>query len=206
MIPAIDPCGYLWANQGTWCYAWWACSPDEANGPQCTLHNLLRPLVCCFKDFFQPTTYMKPIYFLKKSFFEIKHTFVWNKKHGFQENKHYFFRKTTRFFFIFGLLPWKFIESLLQTFSQTFRGGCKFDWNFQCKLAGMGWKFHCKLSRLDCKFKETCRVVKVSLNLQSSLESLQWNFQPIPASLHWKFQSNLQPPWKFDWKFATNFQ
>ena len=86
MIPAIDPCGYLWANQGTWCYAWWACSPDEADGPQCTLHNLLRPLVCCFKDFFQPTTYMKPIYFLKKNIF-------WNKTHIFFETKNMVFKK-----------------------------------------------------------------------------------------------------------------
>ena len=171
----------------------------------------LLPLVCCFERFFSTNNMHETYLFFEKTFFEIKNTFVWNKKHGFQENKHYFFRKTTRFFFIFGLLPWKFIESLLQTFSQTFRGGCKFDWNFQCKLAGMGWKFHCKLSRLDCKFKETFRVaLKVSLNLQSSLESLQWNFQPIPASLHWKFQSNLQPPLKV-WlkvcnKLSINFQ
>ena len=73
-----------------------------------------------------------------------------------------FFKKTS-FLYIFCLLPWKFVESLLQTFSQTFRGGCKFDWNFQCKLAGLDWKFQCKLSRLDWNFKETCRAtLKVS--------------------------------------------
>ena len=116
-----------------------------------------------------------------------------------------FFKEKTSFLYIFCLLPWKFVESLLQTFSQTFRGGCKFDWNFQCKLAGLDWKFQCKLSRLDWKFKETCRAtlkvfktfnvaLQVSLNFQSSLESLHWNFQSSPASLHWKFQSNLQPP------------
>ena len=146
MIPAIDPCGYLWANQGTK-KSYFLLRPTVYFAQPIWF---LLPLVCCFERFFS-TNNMHETYFLKKTFFEIKNTFVWNKKHGFQENKHYFFRKTTRFFFIFGLLPWKFIESLLQTFSQTFRGGCTFDWNFQCKLAGMGWKFHCKFSRLDCK-------------------------------------------------------
>ena len=53
-------------------------------------------------------------------------------------------------------------------------------------------------------------ALQVSLNFQSSLESLHWNFQSSPASLHWKFQSNLQPPLKV-WlkvcnKLSTNFQ
>ena len=154
MFPAIDPCGYLWANQGTWCYAWWACSPDEADGPQCTLHNLLRPLVCCFKDFFQPITCMKPIYFLKKSFFEIKNTFVWNKKHGFQENKHYFLEKQQGFSLFLGYCP----ESL---------------------------------SKVCCN--PALKVCSETFNpsLQVCIES---------------FSQTCNPPWKFDWKFATNFQ
>ena len=89
MIPAIDPCGYLWANQGTWCYAWWACSPDEADGPQCTLHNLLRPLVCCFKDFFnQQHTWNLFIFWKKK----------WNKKTHFFETKNMVFKKINTIF------------------------------------------------------------------------------------------------------------
>ena len=53
-------------------------------------------------------------------------------------------------------------------------------------------------------------ALQVSLNFQSSLESLHWNFQSSPASLHWKFQSNLQPPLKV-WlkvcnKLSINFQ
>ena len=35
-------------------------------------------------------------------------------------------------------VPWKFAESCLQTFNQTFKGDCKFDWNFQCKLSRLG--------------------------------------------------------------------
>ena len=60
------------------------------------------------------------------------------------------------------MLHWKFGESLLQTFSQTFTWGCKFawkfHWNFQGCIASLlqtfkaGLQVWCKLSRLDCKF------------------------------------------------------
>ena len=205
MIPAIDPCGYLWANQGTKKHIFYY-------GPQCTLHNQFGfyfLLVMLFwKIFFQPITCMKPI-FWKKTFFEIKKHICLNTKNMvFKKINTIFLEKQQGFFFIFGLLPWKFIESLLQTFSQTFRGGCKFDWNFQCKLAGMGWKFHCKLSRLDCKFKR---------NLQGYTESFfklaiqPWKFavklsNPSLQVCIESFSQTCNPPWKFDWKFATNFQ
>ena len=114
--------------------------------------------------------------------------------------KHDFFKKN-KFFSVVFLLPWKFVASLLQTFSQTSRGGLQvwLKLSMQTSRAGL------QLSMKVCieSFNVT---LQVSLNFQSSLESLHWKLQSSLESLHWKFQSNLQPHWKFDWKFATNFQ
>ena len=124
----------------------------------------------------------------------------------FFRNFLYLFRKTwflkkNKFFSVVFLLPWKFVASLLQTFSQTFRGGLQvwLKLSMQTSRAGL------QLSMKVCieSFKGN---LQVSLNFQSSLESLHWKLQSSLESLHWKFQSNLQPPWKFDWKFATSFQ
>ena len=150
---------------------------------------------------------------MNNSFFE-------TNKHGFQENKHYVFKKNKfSLYFLFTALKvcWKFIAN----FQSNFQGGCKFDWNFQCKLAGLDWKFQCKLSNLDWNLKKLAGLhwkfawkfqcsLQVSLNFQSSLESLHWNFQSSLQVCIWKFQSNLQPPLKI-WlkvcnKLSTNLQ
>ena len=62
--------------------------------------------------------------------------FFETNKHGFQENKHYCLKEKTSFLYIFCLLPWKFVESLLQTFSQTFRGVASLTETFNANLQG----------------------------------------------------------------------
>ena len=91
----------------------------------------------------------------------------------FQENKHYFLEKQQGFSLFLGYCP----ESLLKVcckLSVKLSGGvASLTETFNANL--QGWlKVSLQLSRLDCKFKETFSVaLQVSLNLQSSLESLQ---------------------------------
>jgi hypothetical protein len=109
------------------------------------------------------------------------------------------FRKISFFFRFFAALKvcWKFVAN----FQSNFQGGCKFDWNFQCKLSRLDCNFQCKLSRLDWKFNETCRVT-LKLSMQTFIESCNPALEVCIES----FSQTCNPPWKFDWKFATNLQ
>ena len=101
------------------------------------------------------------------------------------------FRKISFFFRFFAALKvcWKFVAN----FQSNFQWGCKFDWNFQCKLSRLDCNFQCKLSRLDWKFNETCRVtLKLSVQtfiescnpaLEVCIESFSQTCNPPPGSL-----------------------
>ena len=77
MIPAIDPCGYLWANQGTK-KTYFLLRPTVYFAQPIWF---LLPLVCCFERFFS-TNNMHETYF-----------FFWNKKHICLKQKTWFSRK-----------------------------------------------------------------------------------------------------------------
>ena len=108
--------------------------------------------------FFQPVTYMKPIFFLKNNIFWNETLIFLTNKHGFQENKHYFFLKKNKFSLYFFYCPESLLKvccklsvklsggvaSLTETFNANLQGWIEsFNANFQGwieslkKLAGL---------------------------------------------------------------------
>ena len=126
MIPAIDPCGYLWANQGTK-KTYFLLRPTVYFAQPIWF---LLPLVCCFLKNLS-TNNIHETYFLKN-----KHLLKWKiillkqKKRGFHENKHFFLKKNKfSLYLLFTALKvcWKFVANFQSNFQGWLQVWLKFS-------------------------------------------------------------------------------
>ena len=156
MIPTINPCGYLWANQGTQ-ETYFQLRPKVHFAQPIWF---LLPLVCCFWTFSNNNNNMhETLLFGWKNIF-------WNKKHTFFETKNMFFKEK------------RYLKIKKSKKNIAALKGCwKFVANFQSNFQGglQVWlKFSMKTFRVGLNV--SMQIFKAGLKVSCQLAGLHWIF------------------------------